>query len=326
MAEPFKLPISPEQLNGIQSVSRTEVFGTNYSVLGIGGYMEVYNLSDLEFTIPPGDTGLISSSANTIPIQFIKGDGSAYSLDVLTLASDNMSSGRRRLGMLVYVYETDQVYQYRIDNYDTLWSAATGATGVGGDTVVVSDFGSTVKNNSVAGQNFIDAWTANTIEDYAGSLRVNSVWKKYYGTPLSLTGGTFNSFTGTLNMSDILGFNVPISGFTSGGGGSLTGGSFIYSAQTLELYSSGGTLSITGFSDVFVTGGTYSSGTITFTNNSGGTFNVTGIPTGGSFTGLTQMTESTRTGLTPTIGYMVYQTDGSDGVYVYKASGWVQMI
>ena len=38
------------------------------------------------------------------------------------------------------------------------------------------------------------------------------------------------------------------------------------------------------------------------------------------------MTEATRTGLTPTIGYMVYQTDGSDGVYVYKASGWVQMI
>jgi hypothetical protein len=23
---------------------------------------------------------------------------------------------------------------------------------------------------------------------------------------------------------------------------------------------------------------------------------------------------------------MVYQTDGSDGVYIYKASGWIQMI
>jgi hypothetical protein len=23
---------------------------------------------------------------------------------------------------------------------------------------------------------------------------------------------------------------------------------------------------------------------------------------------------------------MVYQTDGSDGVYVYKAAGWIQMI
>jgi hypothetical protein len=41
---------------------------------------------------------------------------------------------------------------------------------------------------------------------------------------------------------------------------------------------------------------------------------------------LLNVTEATRTGLTPTIGYMVYQTDGSDGVYVYKASGWVQMI
>jgi hypothetical protein len=38
------------------------------------------------------------------------------------------------------------------------------------------------------------------------------------------------------------------------------------------------------------------------------------------------VTESQKTGLTPTIGYMVYQTDGSDGVYVYKSSGWVQMI
>ncbi len=32
--------------------------------------------------------------------------------------------------------------------------------------------------------------------------------------------------------------------------------------------------------DVYVTGGTYSNGTITFTNNSGGTFNVTGLSTG----------------------------------------------
>ena len=33
--------------------------------------------------------------------------------------------------------------------------------------------------------------------------------------------------------------------------------------------------------DVFVTGGTYSSGTAIFTNNTGGTFNVTGFSTGG---------------------------------------------
>ena len=60
--------------------------------------------------------------------------------------------------MLVYVIEEKQVYQYRIDNYETLWNAATGATGPGGPTVVVSNFGTTVKNNTEPGQNFINAW------------------------------------------------------------------------------------------------------------------------------------------------------------------------
>jgi hypothetical protein len=274
----YKNPISPEQLNGVQSVARTETFGTNFSILGVGGFMEVYNISDLYFTIPTGTTGNIEVSGNTIPISILIGTGAPFSPNVLTLASDNISSGRRRLGMLVYVKEVDQVYQYDINNYEILWSAATGATGVGGDTVVFSDFGTTVKSNSTEGTNFIDAWTANTVDGVSGNTRVNSVWKKYYGSNLSITGGTYDSFTGTLNLVNITGGTVAISGISGGGGGgSITGGTFIYSAQTLELYSSGGTISITGFSDVFVTGGTYSAETITFTNNSGTTFDVTGI-------------------------------------------------
>jgi hypothetical protein len=258
MAEPFKLPISPEQLNGIQSVSRTEVFGTNYSVLGIGGYMEVYNISDLTFEIPSGVTGTISLSSNTIPINFIKGSGSAYSPDILVMGSDNLSSGRRRLGMLAYVYETDQIYQYRIDNYDTLWAAATGATGVGGDTVVMSDFGTTVKNNSVAGQNFINAWTANTIEDVSGETSVTAVWKKL------TTGG--------------------------GGGSGITGGTYYPNTLTLDLESTGGTISIGNVTGLYISAGTYSSGTSTLDlyNSTGGTISVTGITAGsGGATGLT---------------------------------------
>jgi hypothetical protein len=66
---------------------------------------------------------------------------------------------------------------------------------------------------------------------------------------------------------------------------SFTGGS--YSNGTLTLNNiSGGTYNINGFytgaTDVFVTGGTYNNttGTATFTNNTGGTFNVTGFYTG----------------------------------------------
>ena len=40
-----------------------------------------------------------------------------------------------------------------------------------------------------------------------------------------------------------------------------------------------------------------------------------------------RMTASQRNNISsPAAGLMVYQTDGSDGVYVYKVSGWIQMI
>jgi hypothetical protein len=247
---PYKNPISSEQLNGVQSVERSEVFGTNFSVLSVGGYMEVFNLSDLNYTI--NGLGPIEYSGNSIPIDFLKGTGAPWSPDVLTLNSDNISSGRRRLGMLVYVYEVDQVYQYRIDNYESLWTAATASPG----TVVISDFGTTVYNSSVDGQNFINAWTASTIEDVSGYTHSTAVWKKY-------------TISGT-NLSELY---LPLSG------GTVSGGTIFQSGLTAN------TISATTYqnlpTDVYVTGGTYTNGEITFLNNTGGTFTVTGLPIGG---------------------------------------------
>jgi surface protein len=245
-----KIPVSPITSFGNPSVPNGSTIGTNFSILQTGGYMEVYTLSGLTYTIPPATTGIIEFSGNSIPIQFTKGSGSAFSPDVLTLNSDNISSGRRKLGMLAYVYETNKIYQFRIDNYDTLWNSATGATGMGGPTVVISDFGTTVKNNSAAGIAFINAWTASTISGVGGYDDTNASWR------VLSTGG-------------------------SSGGTSITGGTFDNNTDTLTLNNStGGTITITGFTDVFVTGGTYSDGTTTFTNNTGGTFTVSGYFTG----------------------------------------------
>jgi hypothetical protein len=97
----YKNPITPLSTLGNISVLRKNVFGTNFSILSTGGYMEVYNVNELYYTIPSSTTGLIEYSGNTIPIQLNKGTGSPFSFDVLTLNSDNISSGRRRLGMLV---------------------------------------------------------------------------------------------------------------------------------------------------------------------------------------------------------------------------------
>jgi hypothetical protein len=92
--------------------------------------------------------------------------------------------------MSVYVYETKKIYQYTIDDYDVLWNNAIGATGPGGATVVISDYGTTVKNNSVAGINLINAWTASTISGIDGYNDITASWR------VLQTGGSGGIFTG----------------------------------------------------------------------------------------------------------------------------------
>jgi hypothetical protein len=256
---PYKNPLSPLQAIGSQTSDRSKTFGTTFSVLNTGGFMEVYNISDLNYQIPSGQTGSVEFTGNTIPIQFKKGNGSVYSPDVLTLNSDNISSGRRRLGMLVYVYETNKIYQYTIDNYDSLWTAATSSSGPGGPTVVISDFGTTVKNNSTQGQNFINAWTASTVEGISGYTNLNATWRELKtgggsgGTDTFVTGFTLsgNVITLSQNRNDqYSAFTITLTGLTgttSGGtlsgeylplsGGTVTGGTVFQSGLTANTIS-----------------------------------------------------------------------------------------
>ena len=230
----FINPISPIQSLGTVSVPIGETYGTTFSNSIVGGFMQVNYLSDLNYTIPSGQTGVIEYSGNTIPINFIKGTGSAFSRDVLILNSDNLSSGRKKIGMLVYVYEEDQVYQFHISGYTSLWNAATASTG----TVTISDFGTTINSSSPEGQAFINAWSASTIEDVDGYTSETAVWRKFNsGTSGGSSGFTsvrinnVSQFTsGTNSYINFSGNNVSISyvnpntlvfsAETSGGGGS----------------------------------------------------------------------------------------------------------
>jgi fibronectin-binding autotransporter adhesin len=132
------------------------------------------------------------------------------------------------------------------------------------------------------------------------------------------TGGTF-SISGfstgyTLTSSEIintLGY-VPLSSYTDTfvTGGTYTNGTVVFTNNT------GGTFSVTGFytgaTDVFVTGGTYSNGTAEFKNNTGGTFNVSGFTTpfsGGTVSGETLFI----TGITAaTVSASTFYGDGSN--------------
>ena len=278
MAFPYKNPISSQQLSNVDSVTRAVTFGSNFSVLQTGGYMEVYSLSDLNWSTYGIASGAVNNSGNTIPITFTKGTGSAFSRDILTLNSDNISSGRRRLGMLVYVYENNTTYQYIIPNYDTLWNNITGLTGNSG--ITPTDYTTTVNDRSQAGKDFINSWTGSTIEGVSGVTRDNARWQKYYGSQVQITGGTYNSGTTTLDLYNNTGGTISITGFTSGGGGgtTVTGGTFNKNTGTLTINSSdASSVNISGFTDVYTTGGTLSGATLVLYDSTGGTVNISGF-------------------------------------------------
>ena len=240
----YKNPLTPLTLLGNLSVQRNDIFGTNFSVLSTGGYMEVYSLNDLSYTITP-TTGLIKYSVNTIPIQLNKGNGSPFSFDVLTLNSDNISSGRRRIGMMVYVINQNQTYQYQIPNFEPLFNSATGATGIGGATVVFSNFGTTVKSNSPEGISFISSWTANTIEGVSGETSTTAVWKKF------VTGG------------GVSGDYLPLSG------GTVTGNTIFTSGLTATTISATTYQNLPVDPDTYTTGFTYNNNIFTIKQNNG---------------------------------------------------------
>lgn len=240
----YKNPISAEYKDYSVSVERQKTFGTNYSTLMIGGYMEVYRLSDLNFDInPPGHTPgrIVEWTGNTIPIVYYE-SALSFLPNSIRLNPDNISSGRRKLGMLAYVYETDQIYQYHIPDYEQKFNEASGST-------FISDYETIVEDKTPGGQAFIDLWLDSSIEGVNGVTREEARWRKFWGLDWQITGGTiqYNS-TGDLNLFSNSGNTITITGLTT-----IVSGTYFSGESTLTLYNNlGGEVDITGFTDSLV--------------------------------------------------------------------------
>ncbi len=264
----YKNPVTLDLVNFTETVIRSDVFGTNYSVLGTGGYMEVWSIDDLKFNTYGTTGSIVQDERNIIPVRYYS-RAASFQSNRIDLNNDGISSGRRRLGMLVYVHETDTVYQYVIPDYETLYNNAesSGAILETTDYFQVSS-GSQFAPNA-AGQAFIDAWLDNSIEGVSGATASNSRWRVFWGTDWQVTGGTidYNS-TGDLSLSSNSGNTVTISGLKT-----ITGGTFFSGTSTLELYNNlGDTISITGF-----TGGQSGSSGSSGTSGSSGSSGTSGI-------------------------------------------------
>jgi len=269
----YQNPIAGTINEGPIGVSLDNSNGTNFSVYSIGGYMEVYSHQNLNYTIPEGSSGQILYSGNTIPIAFNYNAPNEFP-NVLTLNSDEISSGRRRLGMMVYVISADTTYQYIIDGYAALWDAAqiSGALGFDG-------FGWTCEDSTVAGAAFLNAWTGSTIEGVSGVTRENARWKVANMNDTVITGGTYFSATTTLQLYDNYGATVTVTGFT----GTVTGGTYNSGTSTLSLNNSDGSVvSITGITSGSGSALSVGDGTTTVTSVSGITFSGASVVNNGS--------------------------------------------
>ena len=290
----YKNPLSTDIVNGTLSVIRTDTKGTTFSSGLVGGYTEVWALSDLKFTII--GTGNIRQEANRIPVEYYQRPA-PFQSNQLTLNNDLISSGRRRLCQLVYVQETDTVYQYVINDYETLYDDAFTDVAIStGDTTSTVSSGSQFAPNA-GGTNFINAWLDSSIEGVSGVTRANARWKIFYGSDVTVTGGTYSN--GTAAFTNSTGGTFNVTGFTTGGTGTdtyLTGGTYTNSTGTLTLErNDSGNVQITGFTtgateDTYVTGVTYNQLTkeLTLGLNDGVDFNATGFAaevTGGTYSG-----------------------------------------
>lgn len=302
-------------LSTFNAVTRVSTTGTNFSVFGIGGYMEVWSIDDLIFVVPEGSpSGNINYSGNSIPIKYTLGQTTPFTIpSSIIIESDGISCGRRRLGMLVYVHETNTTYQYQIDDYETLFNGASGSTSEDGTTGQY-----TVTDSTQGGEDLINAWLDSNVEGISGVTRENARWRIFYGSDITVTSGTYNDVEGTLTFTNTTGGTFNVTGLSSTDT-YITGGT--YDGSEIELINSiGGTVTITGLTDTYMTGGTYNptTKTLTFEDTDDTTFSVTGLSAevvsgviSGDTLTLTKNDNSTVSisGLTSVIEN-IYNTDG----------------
>ena len=106
----------------------------------------------------------------------------------------------------------------------------------------------------------LQEYVAEQIANYTGNTGTSITGFTYEDNTFTITDNNGGVFSATIDSMTGLTVNGDISGTT--------------------FYGDGSNLTGIVFNDIYVTGGTYSNGTATFTNNTGGTFNVSGFYTG----------------------------------------------
>jgi hypothetical protein len=220
MAEFFKGTVLASP---IVNSSSGDTYGTHHSVLGVGGYMEVKTTNERD----------------SIPMDSI----------FPTIYFDGISSGRRRLGMLVHVLEDDIIYQLHPKvggNYVTYstWTGYTDTqkyTALSGNSgwypLFITGTGSTnnVEQISKGYTQTTHGFVKGDVVGYDGSdlLKVSSLSAATI-EPIGLVSVSDYNGTGGTNTNITITYagNINTSGILDYSGGTLVNGSLYYLASS----------------------------------------------------------------------------------------------
>jgi hypothetical protein len=286
-----------------------------------GGQIELdYALQPSNILISTDNGGVTEAFINLQPtdlnLSSLNGDVRIQSLNSNNFRSGNLFSNRSQILMepdfvKIGVVDPSAVFSNDYESvvvYNTLSSDQ--ATSNGNKwPVTVSSKNSTilsgVRNSVILGGSDITASTNNTV--YVDNLNINTVGS---GAPILNLGidSNGNVVTGTTGGSGLF------TGGTVNGATNFTNG---LTANTLFVNG----VQITG--DTYVTGGTYSAGTILFTNNQNDQFNVSGLTepfTGGSGNCITDLYITNLHGCSPITVHDEVQSVGSTSTGVMSFS------
>ena len=249
-------------------------------VVGVSGGTTYYKLNLPPWTNSLSDWSIFNSSSS----------GGTISGDYLPLSGGTVSGGTDFTnGLTANTISASTYLNLPQDIF------VTGGTYSGDTIIFINNTGGTFNVSGITSSTNFTGGTVTGSTEFTNGLTANTISAStYQNLPIDVfvTGGTYS--LGTTTFTNNTGGTFNVSGFFTGSTDNyITGGTFDKNTETLTLTDiTGGTITITGFTDTFVTGGTYSAGTTTFTNNSGGTFNVSGF-----YTGETSYVNSLTTGI-----------------------------
>ena len=286
-------------VNGILSattISGETFYGDGSKLTGISTQdtsISGFSYSDNSFTITDSTGGTFSALFDTVTGLTVNGnlsvtgDTSLQSLTANTLFANtyyNLPLDIRTTGA-TYDNNTFTYTNNTGETYSVLFDTVTGLTvnGILSATTISADtYYNLPKDVFVTGGTYSNGITE-FVNNTGGTFSVSGFYTG--ATDVFVTGGTYSN--GTSVFTNNTGGTFSVSGFSTAinfSGGSVTG----LTATTISAATYLG-LPL----DIRVTGGTYSNGTAVFTNNTGGTFGVSGLTTpftGGTVSGPTDFT------------------------------------